>query len=168
MSGDSAHVGGAIASLTMRRLIASWFGSGLILERVRGDAIGSGTVASAVTMVLWWALTPFSWWIQAMVAALMIALSVWSARPFAAGTADPSWVVVDEAAGTMVATIGLSGWPVVVAWCVFRLADILKNVFPGVAAADRMRGSVGVTLDDVVAGVYGLAAGWIAHGLLPG
>jgi len=150
----------------MQKLIATWFGTGLLLEKIRGDANGSGTLASAATMLLWWALTPFHWSVHAAAAAIVIALSVWSARPFATDHADPPWVVVDEAAGTMVATIGLGGWPVVVAWCVFRLADILKKVFPGVAAAESLHGPIGVTADDVLAGVYGLAAGWAVHALI--
>lgn len=150
----------------MHRLIATWFGSGLVLEKVRGEAQGSGTLASALTMLLWWALTPFEWWVAAAVTLVLIGLSVWSARPFATAHADPPWVVIDEAAGTMLATIGLVGWPVVVAWCVFRAADILKNLFPGVAAAERLPGSIGVTADDLVAGVYGLGAGWLVHALI--
>jgi phosphatidylglycerophosphatase A len=48
----------------------------------------------------------------------------------------------------------------VVAVVVARLGDIFK-VLPGVAAAERLPGSFGVTADDVVAGLYGLAAGWL-------
>jgi len=47
-----------------------------------------------------------------------------------------------------------------VAVVVARLADIFK-VLPGVAAAERLPGAWGVTLDDVLAGGYGLAAGWL-------
>ena len=150
----------------MRKLIATWFGTGLILGKVRGDDSGSGTLASAFTMLLWWALTPFHLSVHALVAVAVIGLSIWSARPFATDHADPPWVVIDEAAGTMVATIGLGGWPVIVAWCVFRLADILKKRFPGVAAAEGLPGAIGVTADDVVAGLYGLAAGAIASLLM--
>jgi phosphatidylglycerophosphatase A len=150
----------------MQRVVATWFGTGLILGRVRGSDNGSGTVASAFAMLVWWALTPFEWWAQLVVAALVTALSVWSARPFSGAQADPPWVVVDEAAGALVATIGLVGWPVVVAWTVFRMADILKRVFPGVAAAERLPGAIGVTADDLVAGLYGLGAGWALHAML--
>lgn len=102
-------------------------------------------------------------WIAQVVATIVvIALSVWSSNRFAhvAGEGDPGWVVVDEAAGTFLATVGLSGGAAMVAWVVFRLADIFKSVFPGVAAAESLAGGVGITADDVVAGVYGLAAGW--------
>ncbi len=66
---------------------------------------------------------------------------------------------MDETAGTFVAMIGLAGIPWVVAVVVARLADIVK-VLPGVTHADRRHGSVAITLDDIVAGGYGLAAGW--------
>jgi hypothetical protein len=48
---------------------------------------------------------------------------------------------------------------------VARLADIFK-VLPGVAAAERLPGAVGVTFDDVLAGGYGLAVGWLLVALL--
>ena len=60
-------------------------------------------------------------------------------RPFAGKHDDPGWVCIDETAGTVVALVGLSGWPWVVALVVERLADIFKvlpesppqNGFPG-------------------------------------
>jgi phosphatidylglycerophosphatase A len=97
---------------------------------------------------------------------LVTAASLWSARPFAVKDGqgghkegDPGWVVVDEAAGTLVATIGLGIPGALVAWLVFRVADIFKRAFPGVAEAERLPGSLGITADDLVAGVYGLLAG---------
>ena len=63
------------------------------------------------------------------------------------------------------AVIGLTGWPWLIAVVVARLADIFK-VLPGVGMAERLPGSLGITMDDVVAGLYGLAAGWIAHGII--
>jgi phosphatidylglycerophosphatase A len=144
----------------MHRLVASWFGTGLIVGRLRGSDTGSGTVGAAAAMPLWWLLSSHGWGYQLAAAATVAGLSLWSARPFSTDHADPGWVVVDEAAGALVATIGLTGLPVVAAWLVFRVADIFKRAFPGVARAESLPGSVGVTADDVVAGVYGLAAGW--------
>lgn len=103
----------------------------------------------------------WGWPAQGLAAVVVVGLSLWSARPFSTPEdGDPGWVVVDEAAGTFVATIGLGGSPAVVAWLVFRAADIFKSVFPGVSQAEGLPGAVGVTADDLVAGVYGLAAGW--------
>ena len=164
----------------MRRLIASWFGTGLLLGKLRGSDMGSGTVAAAVTFALGWALTPWGWVAQLAAAIVVTGLSVWTAQPFAHGgvdpgsapgvapskEGDPGWVVVDEAAGTLIAMIGL-GLPAAIAgWFVFRAADIFKDRFPGVAAAERLAGGVGITTDDAVAGCYGLAAGWMLQALI--
>jgi phosphatidylglycerophosphatase A len=96
---------------------------------------------------------------------LTVPVSVWAAGPFSRDGDDPGWVVIDEIAGALVSVVGLAGWHALVAWGVFRAADIFKGAFPGVAAAERLPGGWGVTADDLVAGVYGLAAGWVASAL---
>lgn len=148
----------------MTRLVASWFGSGLLLGRIRGSDTGSGTVGSLVALGLAWWLSTYGWWAQAIAAVLVIGLALWSIRPYE-DDGDPGWVVVDEAAGMLVASIGLGGWPLVVAFVVFRVADATKR-FPGVAAAERLPGARGILADDLVAGLYGLAAGWATLTLL--
>lgn len=147
----------------MARLLASWFGTGLILRRVRGSDAGSGTVGAAAALLVVAALHPVGWVAQLAGALVVTALSIWSAGKVADDD-DPGWVVIDEAAGTMLATIGLGLVPAVVAFVVFRVADITKR-FPGVAAAERLRGGTGITADDLVAGVWGLAAGWLVQAL---
>jgi phosphatidylglycerophosphatase A len=147
----------------MHRLVASWFGTGLILRRLRGADEGSGTVGAAFAMLIWWALSDVGWAAQLLAALAVAALSLWSARPFSDEHADPAWVVVDEAAGALTATIGLAGPAALVGWLVFRAADIMKSRFPGVAKAESLPGSLGVTADDLVAGLYGLAAGWLVQ-----
>lgn len=144
----------------MHRFVASGFGVGLIPSSVRGSDNGAGTfgaVLAAGLALLWWHRPV---WFQLAVFAAFLGLSLWSARPFADDHADPGWIVIDEMAGTFIAVVGLTGWPWLVAVVVARLADIFK-VLPGVSRAERLPGSVGITMDDVVAGCYGLAAGWI-------
>ena len=68
--------------------------------------------------------------------------------------ADPSWVVVDEGAGQLLALAalpdGAGGWGLLLAFLLFRLFDVAK---PGpVGWADRQHGALGVMLDDIVAG----------------
>ena len=145
----------------VHRFVASGFLVGFIPSRLWGSHNGAGTFGAALAAILgllWWNQ---AWWIHAAVFALFFGLSLWSAAPFAEDHADPGWVVIDEMAGTFVAVIGLAGWPWLIAVVVARLADIFK-VLPGVPQAERLPGSVGITMDDVVAGLYGLAAGWLA------
>ena len=142
----------------MHRFLASWFGSGLLLRSIRGSDMGSGTIGAALALIMSLGLGTIGWWAQAVAALVVGALAVWSADHFA-DEGDPGWVVIDEAAGMFVATIGLGGWPALISFFVFRLADIFKST-PGVGAAERHPGGWGITADDLVAGLYGLATGW--------
>ncbi len=140
-------------SLTMHRVVASWFGTGLILGRLRGDHIGSGTVGAFFAFPIALLVGElWGWPGQVVVALLVVATALWSARPFVAGEGDAGWIVVDEAAGAFIAVIGLAFWPAVFALLAFRAADIFKNMAPGVAWAESLPGALGVTADDVIAG----------------
>lgn len=149
----------------MRRFIASGFGAGLIPRHVWGSDNGAGTVGAALAGIIALLIMPLGVWAHVLVTLVVIGLSLWSPTPFLADDEDPGWITIDEIAGTMVALTGLTGWPWALAWIVFRLADIYK-VVPGVGQAERLHGSLGVTADDLVAGIYGLAAGWILTGIL--
>ncbi len=143
----------------MRRFVAAGFGLGFIPRRLWGSDMGAGTFGAALGAVVGLAVMPihWTWGLVAFLAAL--ALSLWAGAPFNRGHEDPQWVCIDEVAGTLVALIGLSGWPWLVALVVARLADMYK-VLPGVYRAEALRDGVGITADDVVAGLYGLAVGW--------
>ena len=149
----------------MRRFVAGGFGSGFIPRRLWNGDNGAGTFGAAVAAIIGLLLWDAAWWIDLLVAAGFIGISLWASAPFAEGHSDPNWVVIDEIAGTLFALIGLTGVPWLIALVVARLGDIFK-VLPGVPQAERLPGGVGITGDDVVAGLYGLAAGWIAAGLL--
>ncbi|MFO0169495.1 MAG: phosphatidylglycerophosphatase A [Alphaproteobacteria bacterium] len=83
---------------------------------------------------------------------------------------DPGWIVVDEAAGMLIALAGLSVdaslWGVLIAFGLFRIFDILKP-WP-VSWADQQKGAFGVMLDDVIAGVLAALALILARPILPG
>lgn len=89
--------------------------------------------------------------------AMLLAVAGWWAARRLLGEdtkADPSWVVVDEGAGQLLALAALPagvGAPgVLLAFLLFRLFDITK---PGpVGWADRQPGAHGVMLDDILAG----------------
>ncbi len=91
---------------------------------------------------------------------------------------DPSWVVIDEVVGQLLALMPVSAgayftgtnilnlWPgIVAAFLLFRLFDIWKPWLVG--KADARGDAKGVMLDDVWAGVFaaigGLALAAVAH-----
>lgn len=148
--------------------MASFFGTGLILGRVRGNDVGSGTVGGlfAAGLALWISRTGGWVWMLAATGVLVLA-GVAAIHNLYPRFGDAGWIVVDEAAGAFVALIGITTVPAaVVAFGVFRLADIFKRVFPGVDAAERLPGPTGVLADDLVAGLYGLVAGHIVQRLV--
>jgi phosphatidylglycerophosphatase A len=145
----------------VRRLIASSLGLGLIPRLLWKSDQGAGTFGAALGAGIGGLLlaTHARWWVGIVAAAAVVGLSLWSAAPFAQGHQDPGWVCIDETAGTLVALVGLSGWPWLAALVLARVADIWK-VLPGVRRVERLPGSLGVTADDIAAGLYGLALGW--------
>ena len=83
---------------------------------------------------------------------------------------DPGWIVVDEAAGMLLALTGLSVdaslWGVLISFGLFRVFDIFKP-WP-ISWADQQKGAFGVMLDDIFAGALVAAALMLARPLLPG
>ncbi len=148
----------------MHRLVASSFGLGLIPRRLWGSDSGAGTFGAALAVGIGTLLlvSEAEWWVTLAIGLVAIAASMWSARPFSS-EGDPEWICIDETAGTLVAMIGLGGIPLLAAIVVARLADIFK-VLPGVTHIDRIHGPIGITFDDVTAGLYGLGVGWALTG----
>jgi phosphatidylglycerophosphatase A len=104
---------------------------------------------------------------------LVAAIGWWATRQALRerpGVQDPSWIVVDEGAGQLIALAGLpleaNSAGLVMAFALFRALDILK---PGpVGWADRQGGAFGVMLDDLVAGVVAAAGLMMFHRYWPG
>jgi phosphatidylglycerophosphatase A len=152
----------------MTRLVASFLGTGLVLGRVRGSDSGSGTLGGAVAAVAAFAIgSAWGWPWVAVGAAVLAVAGWWSAGRLHHETGDAGWIVVDEAAGAFLSLVGLATWPAaLVAFVVFRFADIAKSWFPGVAAGERLPGASGIMADDLVAGLYGLVVGHVVQALL--
>jgi len=124
---------------------------------------GPGTVGSAVTVCALWYLdyryqnlfTPehlvFYWGAIMMLALVSIYLSSQSKEVF--GSDDPGPVIIDEVVGQFVTffMIPLSIRTLIAGFLLFRLFDIIKP-FP-VHHMEEMEGGVGITMDDVAAGV---------------
>jgi phosphatidylglycerophosphatase A len=70
---------------------------------------------------------------------------------------DPQFVVIDESAGQLITLIGapLSWKSFLAGFILFRAFDIVKP--PPVRQLERLPEGVGIVVDDVAAGLYGLA-----------
>jgi phosphatidylglycerophosphatase A len=83
---------------------------------------------------------------------------------------DPGWIVVDEAAGMLIALGGLadevSALGVLIAFALFRVLDVFKP-WP-MSWADRRPGAEGVMLDDILAGTIVLWLLVLIRSLAPG
>lgn len=161
----------------MSRLVATFLFAGHLRP-------APGTWGTLAALPLAWAVHSLGG-LPLFLAALaaLLAAGWWSVRRELRLTADPdpSEIVIDEVAGIWIALIPVSagawsaGVPVLALWpgwvvaiLAFRLLDIWK---PGpVGWADRRGGTIGVMLDDVLAGalaavaVVALAA--VSHGAM--
>lgn len=138
-------------------LIATFFGCGRLHP-------GPGSWASAATVLLWWAISRAAGReIQVLFAVLLACLAVTLGTPAAtrvareSGITDPSFVVVDEVAGQLIALIAAPvRWKTLLAgFILFRAFDIVKP--PPLRLLERIPGGTGIMLDDVGAGLYALA-----------
>jgi len=125
---------------------------------------GPGTWASAATTVLWAVLahtvahtSQIPWAIALAAAVTLIGIPAASQVARASGKKDPSFVVIDEVAGQLIALIALPlAWKTFLAgFILFRVFDILKP--PPVRQLERLPEGTGIVLDDVAAGIYALA-----------
>jgi len=130
--------------------IATWGGVGYA-------PVASGTVASAVALVLLW-LIPFTMPALAWTVAAVTAVGLWAGGRVerVLGQKDPGIIVVDEIAGMGLAVLLLPRTiPVLlVAFILFRLFDVWKP-FPA-RESQAFTGGLGVMIDDLIAGVYAL------------
>ena len=145
--------------MPLSSLITSGGGCGYI-------PVVAGTAASAIAVLLGallMQLPPYALPVATLAATIG---GVWAIRA-ARVEGDPGWVVIDEAAGQLLALWGLahpSATGVLAAFLIFRLLDVAK---PGpIGWADRQNGAAGIMADDVFAGaitagiVWAIGAHW--------
>jgi phosphatidylglycerophosphatase A len=120
--------------------------------------VAPGTAASALTVLALW-LLGLSPLVLSVVLVAVTVLGVWAADEAerVLGGKDPGAIVVDEVAGMTLAVLLVPPTPsaLLVAFVLFRLFDVLKP-FPA-NVSQRLRGGLGVMVDDLVAGLYALA-----------
>ena len=149
----------AVARLSRRAvqpasLIASWFGIGYLPR-------APGTWGSLAALPFAWAIAA-AWGPRALLAAsLALFLAGWAAATAVLAESpvrDPGWIVVDEVAGQWLTLAFVPPDPLLYAagFLLFRLFDIAKP-WPISVADARVRGGLGVMLDDGLAGIAAAA-----------
>ncbi len=123
--------------------------------------IAPGTFGTLAGIPAFYYLASFSWPLQLITLVAIIFLSIW-ACDFAGkyyNEPDDGRIVIDELAGYLVTTAFLPfSWPVaILGFFWFRVFDIIKP--PPANWFDReMKNGLGVTLDDIMAGIYAAIA----------
>lgn len=135
-------------------LFASGFGSGY-------SPFASGTVGSAVAVVLYLLFQPLLGPAHPVLG-LIFLLTFWAFSVHCAevaekyyGKKDDGRVVIDEFLGQWITLflVPLNLWTPVAAFFIFRIFDIAKP-FPA-GWSQKLRGGVGIVMDDLIAGIYG-------------
>jgi phosphatidylglycerophosphatase A len=119
--------------------------------------VAPGTVGSLLAALIIW-LVPFS---RAGLVLFFVAVTLvgtWAAHRAERllGGQDPGAIVIDEIAGMMLSVLPFPPTLAVLAvgFVLFRIFDVTKP-FPA-HASQRLRGGVGVVVDDLIAGLYAL------------
>lgn len=145
--------------------LGTFFGSGLLKP-------GPGTYGSILALLLWYAAahafkpSPLTLTIGTIIAAIVVTLIGIPAATIVAresGLKDPGHVVIDEAAGQLIALIAIpADWKhAALSLLLFRAFDILKP--PPIRQLERLPEGTGIMLDDVAAGIFALLCAQIAH-----
>ncbi len=143
--------------------VGTFFGAGFLRP-------GPGTYGSIAALVLWFATihathaTAQTQAIATAVTAIAVTLIGIPAATIVAresGRDDPGHVVIDEVAGQLIALIAIpADWKhALLALVLFRFFDILKP--PPIRRLERLHGGLGIMLDDVAAGLFALALGFL-------
>jgi phosphatidylglycerophosphatase A len=145
--------------------LGTFFGSGLLKP-------GPGTYGSILALLLWYGAahalkpSPLALAIGTAIAAVAVTLIGIPATTIVAresGKKDPGHVVIDEAAGQLIALIAIpADWRhAALSLLLFRAFDIFKP-WP-IRKLEKLPEGTGIMLDDVAAGILALLCAQIAH-----
>ena len=142
-----------MTSTKISKIIATGLGSGLA-------PFASGTFGS-LAAIFFWLIAHVMFGVSTLLLLLaFFLLGIWATTLELSSLKDdpdPSFVVIDEWAGMMIPLIIVSRddlVSVLIAFFLFRLFDVLKP-YPA-NALEKLHGSWGVMLDDIMAGIYAL------------
>ncbi|MDR3325810.1 MAG: phosphatidylglycerophosphatase A [Rhodospirillaceae bacterium] len=134
-------------------LFSTWFGIGLLPK-------APGTWGSLVALPFAWIVSLIGDW-SALLVVILIVFSVgwWASERTASdiGLSDPGCIVIDEVAGQCLVLLGtqLDLKHYLIGFILFRIFDIAKP-WPADWADRFIKGGLGIMLDDIIAGLYGL------------
>jgi len=137
-------------------VLSTWFGSGCL-------PIAPGTFGTLAAVPLILVLNNFRIWYSAITLLIVVGIAVWSAglTQDLLEKKDPSEIVIDEVAGFLLATalLPFSWLSFGLVFFLFRFFDILKP-YP-IKHLERLRGGIGIVMDDLLAGLYACAGTWV-------
>lgn len=142
-----------ISVLHPATVVSTWFGAGL-LPKV------PGTWGSAAALPFAWGLMTTGGPVLLLAATVAcFAIGWWASSVYVqrTGAEDPGEVVIDEVAGQWLVLLAAPLEPVsyLAAFFLFRLFDIWKP-WPVRWADRQVGGGLGIMLDDILAGLYGI------------
>ncbi len=123
-----------------------------------GYVPASGTVATLVAVPLVWAMEDLSAADYLLVSGILLFASFWiiqrALNAFEVKNHDPSEIVLDEVVGFVFLFnfIPITPLSIVLAFLLFRFFDIVKPL--GIKRCENLVGSIGVVVDDLLAGFY--------------
>lgn len=131
------------------KIIATGFYSGY-------SPIVSGTVGSAVAVLIYLGLHYLSWWLYALTVCGATAIAIWASDIMEVefGEKDSGKIVIDEFIGYFI-TMFLLPFRVkyiIIGFILFRIFDIIKP-YP-IRSLQNLPGGLGIVADDFVAGIY--------------
>jgi phosphatidylglycerophosphatase A len=145
------------------RLIASWFGSGLLPG-------APGTWGSLAALPFAWVTVRYAGTWPLVAGAIVVFFIGWIAAHLAIrgqSDNDPGWIVIDEVVGQWLtlSALSLDIFAYAIGFALFRLFDIWKP-WPIRQVERRCGGGFGIMIDDVLAAIYALIVIGIGRWLL--
>lgn len=133
-------------------LLSLGFGSGL-------SPYAPGTVGTVAAIPFYLLLSrlPMPGYVLATLACVLLGIYLCGRTGRVLGVHDHNAIVWDEFAGLFITMLfaPVTITTVILGFCLFRLFDILKP-WPACVIDTRLKGGLGVMLDDVIAGIYAM------------
>lgn len=143
-------------------IIATGFGLGL-------SPVASGTFGALLGIPLtYFIFSPLAdrWMIQLVIALALVAIAIPicdKAEAALGGKKDDGRIVADEYLTVPLTLIGLPLGPatMITAFLTHRIFDIIKP--PPARGLQRLKGGLGITIDDAISSVYALGVNWLLY-----